>query len=67
MKVRELYEVKTVLKNMVRYTASGDETKTVVSGIEFNRDMAKIFRGSDEIKVAVLPRTVRTIKSGAFH
>ena len=65
-KVRNLDKTKNIPRNMICYVVGEKKTKTTVSGIEFSRDMKKVFGGSDGIRTVVFPATVRTVRQSSF-
>lgn len=65
--VRDLDETKTVHRSAIRYTADNREVRITASGIEYNRNMIKVFGGSDDIRTTIFSEGVRTIRQGAFH
>ena len=65
--VRDLDGTKTVPRNIIMYTASKRDVRTVVSGVEFGRDMKEIFGGPYDIRTIIFPNMVRTVRQGAFR
>ena len=53
--------MKTVPRNMITYTAGKGDARTVVSGVEFSKDMKIVFGGPDDIRTIIFPEMVRTI------
>lgn len=60
--VRDLDETKTVLRNAIRYTADEREVRPAASGVEYDRNMAKIFGGPDGVRTIVFPTTVKIVR-----
>lgn len=48
------------------YTVSKGDVRATVSGVEFGRDMGKVFGGPDDIRTIIFPSMVRTIRQKAF-
>ena len=65
--VRDLDQTKSVRRNMIRYSAGKKELRTCISGVEFGRDMKKIFGGPDDIRTIIFPKMIRTIRQGSFR
>ena len=65
--IRDLDQTKTVRRNTITYTVSKKEPRTCVSGVEFGRNMEKIFGGPDDIRTVIFPKMVRTVRQGAFR
>ena len=64
---RDLDETKTLPANIITYTASKRDAKTIVSGVAFGRDLKTIFGGPDDIRTMIFPEMVRTVRQGSFH
>ena len=60
--VRCLDETKTVPRNGIVYRTNEDEASIVASGVEFGRDMEKVFGGPDDVRTIIFPNMVRIIR-----
>ena len=60
--VRELDEIKTVPRSMIRYSAGKKELRIRISGVEFGRDMKIVFGGPDDIRTVIFPTMVKSIR-----
>ena len=60
--VRDLDEMKTVPRSMIRYSAGKKELRTCISGVEFGRDMKIVFGGPDDIRTVIFPTMVQSIR-----
>lgn len=65
--VRNLDETRTVPRNVITYMVSKKEPRTCASGVEFSRDMKKVFGGPDDVRTVIFPEMVRTIRQGSFR
>ena len=65
--VRDLDETKTVPRNTIRYMAGKSELRIMVSNADYDRDMETLSGGSDGIRTAIFPTTVRTVRRRSFH
>ena len=64
---RDLDETRTLSRNIIMYTVSKREAKTIVSGVVFGRDLKTIFGGPDDIRTMIFPEMIRTVRQSSFH
>ena len=64
--VSDLNESKIVPVNRVQYVP-GEEPSIAVSGVEYSRNMEKIFGGTDDVLTMIFPDMVRSVRQGSFH
>ena len=67
--IRNLDETKILPSSGIRHARDAKkrlQPRTVISGVEFNRNMRVLFGGSEGIRTIIFPSALRTIKQGAF-
>lgn len=68
--VRDLGKTKKAPSNCIRYTCDGlrntSYTRITIAGVEFGRNLGKIFDDPDDIRTIIFPTAVRIVRQGSF-